>query len=311
MISKKPSKSVGTEKESLHRCVLQSFTARSEATKQSYSASFRLLRSALEGHDGLVSVSRWDANEPTSYNYLPGSEKSRRGFTITEVLIASGVLSIFLAALFGLYSGGSRMSSQTMWTQNIINQLKLASRQINTSIKKSSYPSSLTFPGNIIENEKADFALHYYQSQLHATESAALSSSVFGGSKFLAVTESTPAKSGYSTADNTDAELIYHIFSLTDEGMLNYARFRETVTADTVKDLARTTIPPGGADGVYRTVLARDVESVLCQPTSAAADAPMSVRINCRIPRGNTMRSETAIGTPNVAKVAHNSIGGW
>jgi len=78
----------------------------------------------------------------------------RRGFTLTEILIAAGVLSLFMAALFSLYSGGTRMSSQTMWTQNIINQLKLASRQISTSIKKSSYPSSLTFPGNIVENEK-------------------------------------------------------------------------------------------------------------------------------------------------------------
>ncbi|HNX76984.1 MAG TPA: prepilin-type N-terminal cleavage/methylation domain-containing protein [Candidatus Rifleibacterium sp.] len=233
------------------------------------------------------------------------------GFTITEVLIASGVLSIFLAALFSLYSGGTRMSSQTMWTQNIINQLKLASRQINTSIKRSSYPSSLTFPGNIVENEKSDFALHYYDGQLHATESATLTSSTYGGSKFLAVTESTPAKSGYDASDNADATLIYHIFSLTDEGLLNYARFKEKVGAASIGSLARTAIPPGGADGVYRTILARDVESVLCQPTSAAADCPLSVRINCRIPRGHTTRSETAIGTANVAKVSHKSTGGW
>ncbi len=232
----------------------------------------------------------------------------RRGFTLTEILIAAGVLSLFMAALFSLYSGGTRMSSQTMWTQNIINQLKLASRQISTSIKKSSYPSSLTFPGNIVENEKPDFALHYFRGTMHATESADLAA---GGSKFLALTESTPAKTGYAASDNTDAELVYHIFSLTSEGQLNYSRFRETVGGNDIQALARGTVPPPGADGVYRTTLCRDVETVFCEPSSTAPKSPLSVRINCRIPRGNTMRSETAIGNPNVALIPHNTIGGW
>ncbi len=230
---------------------------------------------------------------------------------MTEILIASGVLSLFLAALFSLYSGGTRMSSQTMWTQNVINQLKLSSRQINTSIKRSSYPSSLTFPGNIVENEKTDFAVHYFRGQIHATESAALDSTSFGGSKFLALTESTPAKTGFDASENKDAELVYHIFSLTDNGLLNYSRFSETVAGANIQDLVRPTIPPGGAAGVFRTTLARDVESILCEPSSAVALSPLTVKITCRIPRGNTLRSETAIGTPNVALVSHNSIGGW
>jgi len=133
------------------------------------------------------------ATEKKSSSGSTWASAPRRAFTVTEVLIASGVLSLFLAALFSLYSGGSRMSNQTMWTQNTINQLKLASRQISTSIKKTSYPSSLTFPGNIVENEKSDFGLHYYRGQLHATESVSVHSTVFGGSKFLSMTESTPA----------------------------------------------------------------------------------------------------------------------
>lgn len=218
---------------------------------------------------------------------------------------------MFLAALFSLYSGGSRMSNQTMWTQNTINQLKLASRQISTSIKKTSYPSSLTFPGNIVENEKSDFGLHYYRGQLHATESVSVHSTVFGGSKFLSMTESTPAKTGYNASDNADAELIYHIFSITKEGQLNYTRFREAIPGGSIKDLARPTIPPGGANGVYRTTLARDVESVYCEPTSAAAVCPLAVKINCRIPNGLTLRSETTVGNPNVALIQKNTIGGW
>ncbi len=252
-----------------------------------------------------------DNSTPDLASSAAFARKPQHGFTLTEILIAAGVLSLFLAALFSVYSGGSRMSNQTMWTQNVINQLKLTSRQISTSMKKSSYPSSLTFPGNITENEKADFALHYFRGTLHATESAALDSSIFGGSKFLALTESTPAKTGYNASDNADAELIYHIFSLSSDGHLNYSRFREQISGDEIQALARASIPPAGAAGVYRTTLARDVESIFCEPTSAGAMSPLSVRINCRIPRGNTLRSETTIGNPNVALIQHNNTGGW
>lgn len=242
---------------------------------------------------------------PDIHNHHPA-----RGFTVAEILIAAGVLSLFMAGLFSLYSGGTRMSNQTMWTQNIINQLKLASRQINTSIKKSTYPSSLTFPGNIQENESTHFGLHYFNGTLHATESAEIDSTAFGGTKFIALTESSPAKTGYETSDNTDAEILYHIFALSKQGHLCYSRFRETVAGDLIPTLARPTLP-GGATGVYRTTLTRDVESIHCEPVSADALSPLSVRINCRIPRGSTLRSETAIGTPNVALVPHNSVGGW
>jgi hypothetical protein len=125
------------------------------------------------------------------------------------------------------------------------------------------------------------------------------------------MTESTPAKTGYNASENADAELIYHIFSITKEGYLNYTRFRETIPGSDVKDLVRPTIPPAGAAGVYRTTLARDVESVYCEPSSTAAICPISIRINCRMPRGNTLRSETTVGNPNVALKERNTIGGW
>ena len=90
-----------------------------------------------------------------------------------------------------------------------------------------------------------------------------------------------------------------------------YAKAEFLNPGGSIKDLARPTIPPGGANGVYRTTLARDVESVYCEPTSAAAVCPLAVKINCRIPNGLTLRSETTVGNPNVALIQKNTIGGW
>ena len=42
-----------------------------------------------------------------------------KGFTLTEVIIACGVLTLFLGGLLSLYSSGSKMGNSTMWLQSI------------------------------------------------------------------------------------------------------------------------------------------------------------------------------------------------
>jgi prepilin-type N-terminal cleavage/methylation domain-containing protein len=235
-----------------------------------------------------------------------------KGFTIIEIIIAAGILSLFMTGLFSLYRGGSNLSNATLWTQHTINQLKLACRELNNSIKKSTYPTSITFPGSIAENTSNDFALHYFSGTICATQTTGIAGSGFNGAKILSLTESTPAKIGFAATENTDAVIVYHVFALDSDNRLNYSRWREQVAGDQITALTRPATPPGSATGVYQTVLARDVEFITCEPVSPANPrSPLSIRINCRIPRGNTTRSEQAVGTPNVSLVAHNTIGGW
>ncbi len=237
---------------------------------------------------------------------------NRKGFTVVEIIIAAGVLALFMTGLFSLYRGGSNLSNATIWAQQTINQLKMSCRQLNDSIKASTYPTSITFPGNIAENTSDDFGLNYYEGTMFATETVGISGTGYNGAKVLYLTESTPAKTGFAADDNTDAEIIYHIFALTENGNLNYSKWQEDIAGNDVETLSRPNIPPGSANQISRRVLARDVESISCQPTSPASPrSPLKIQIVCKIPRGNTTRSETAIGTPNVALIARNTIGGW
>ena len=93
-----------------------------------------------------------------------------KGFTLMEVIIAFGVLTLFLGGVFSLYSSGSKMGNSTMWLQTIINQLKSTTRQINSSIRKSSYPSLLRFPQSITENKNDCFKVQYYDGKLEAKD---------------------------------------------------------------------------------------------------------------------------------------------
>ena len=236
--------------------------------------------------------------------------QQRQGVTIMEVAIAAAILAVFMVGLFSLYRGGSKLSNATLWAQQTISKLKLACREISTSIKKSTYPASITFPGEISENIGADFGLHYYNGTMYATQTTGINGNGYSGAKVIALTESTPAKIGFAAADSHDAVMIYHVLSLAGTGELHYGRWQETVAGTSVAALARPSLPAGA--NIFKTVLARDVESIACEPTTAGNPrSPLVVKITCRMPGGETSRSEQAIGTPNVDLQAKNSIGGW
>lgn len=235
-----------------------------------------------------------------------------KGFTFVEILIGAVVLTLFMAGLFALFSGGNRISSQTLWIQTTVNQLKLAARQINDAIKKGTYPSSIVFPGQLIEQATEDFFINYYSDQLFATQTVSLASPQSPATSFLVITESAPAKTGFAVGVNSDAQIIYHIFSLSNDGGLHYHEFIESVSGDNISSLSRASIPPAGASLRKYTNLVKDVESVTCIPQNPADDmSPLGVMISTRYPRGSTSRSETAIGTPNVRLRPRNTLGGW
>lgn len=224
-----------------------------------------------------------------------------KGFTIAEVIIACIVLSVFMIGLLNLYSSGSKMGNATMWLQTTTNQLKTATRQINTSINKSSYPSCFTFPQKIKENKDDCFKLRYKKDKLEAISCTEATDSVFG-TNFLITTESTPAKQGFQTG-NQKATLVYHIFSLAKNGDLIYSKYEDSAEATSFESDFTKSIPSGTR--VYKTTLVKNVESVECNKRNKdRADnkpQPIEVIINCVMPRSpNTKRSESAIGTPNV-----------
>lgn len=225
-----------------------------------------------------------------------------KGFTLTEVIIACGVLTLFLGGLISLYSSGSKMGNSTMWLQSTTSQLKTAARQINTSIRKSSYPTLLSFPQKITENKSPCFKLQYYNGKLDASSCPSPNNAVYGRI-FLITTESTPGKTGFSSAENKDPEMVYHVFSLANTGDMTYSKYQDSESASSFNSDFTKAIP-GTATGIYKTVLVRNVDYVECSRKDSKRPEeepqPIEITINCVMPRSSTSRQEVAVGTPNV-----------
>ena len=228
----------------------------------------------------------------------------KKGFTLTEVLIACGILSMFIGGIIALYSSGSKMSNSAMWLQNVNNQLRTAARQINTSINRSSYPSAVVFPKDVIESQEECFHIKFYKGKLEASKSS-------NGKNFLVATEAKPAKSGSginSKENDHDGELLYHVFSLNSKGELFYTSFTDTYKASGFTDKFTKAVPSGTQK--HKTRLVWDVDSIDCKSSDDKREmSPIEITINCVMPKNKaTKRSETAVGTPNVKYKATTTL---
>lgn len=225
-------------------------------------------------------------------------------FTLIEIVIASGVLTLFLGGLFSLYSGGQRLGSQSFWTQQTVNKLRNACRQMSDNIKKSSYPSTIIFPGNVIENTSNDFRLKFNgQGTILSADAVAVAGAANPGRYIMQFVECTPERQRFEA--DTPGVIKYHIYSLSREGKLLYHLFAEnaivTAAPDYIKALTRATFPPAGAVLERNTIIAEDVESITITPQQENAVSPITISITCRYPKGETRRVEEATAVPNVA----------
>ena len=213
----------------------------------------------------------------------------KNGFTLAEVIISCGILSLFMVGVISLYTSGGKAGNTTMWLQTATNQLKLAARQINTSIQKSSYPSKIVYPSDIIKSEQNNFKVRYKaNTTVSGTET-----------NFLIVTEAIPAKTGGLEGD-VNAQLFYHVFSLGTNGDLIYYRYKDSAAPSLITTSFTRTVP-NGTNIEYKTKLVKDVESIVCKKVdNDRNDSPLEVTITCHMPRSKTIRSEKAIGVPNV-----------
>lgn len=209
----------------------------------------------------------------------------KTGFTLMEVIISCGILALFMTGVITLYTEGGKVGNTTMWLQNTTNKLKLATRQINMSISKSSYPAVLKFPNGITKNTDNAFNIHYLES-------------VASGSytDFLRITEAVPAQTG--KGNDKVASLSYHIFSIENTDLI-YTRYHETKTHSEVTSLSGINTNPLARK--YRTKLVSDIDSVKCEEIdNSEKNKCLKITIKCNMPRSNTTRWEETIGVPNV-----------
>jgi hypothetical protein len=116
--------------------------------------------------------------------------------------------------------------------------------------------------------------------------------------------------------EDTPGTIRYHIYSMTNRGLLLYHLFEEdnivTTGPDYAKGLSRGTIPPAGANLIRSSVIAEDVESVKIEPQNEGQTTPITISITCRYVRGNTRRTEATTAVPNISNIKQNfGTGNW
>ncbi|HOY65499.1 MAG TPA: prepilin-type N-terminal cleavage/methylation domain-containing protein [Candidatus Ozemobacteraceae bacterium] len=237
--------------------------------------------------------------------------RSPSGFTLMEVLIAAGILSMFMIGLFSVFRGGQQVGAQGLWLQKTVSELRNASRHISNTLARSSYPSTIVFPGTIIENDIDDFKVHYASTPLiPANRARTVSGRGSPGTQFLRFTESIPEQSGGPM--NVNAVLNYHVYSLTADGRLLYHRYQRSIPTtggpNFIKDINESQVPSARTTLMESVELVTDVESVgIGISATTASLTPIIVDISCAWPRGNTKRNERVVTPPNVPAIPHES----
>lgn len=230
----------------------------------------------------------------------------RTAVTLTELMIATVVLSLFLGGIFYLVRGGQNAGSQAFWLQKTIAGLRNTTRHISQTVQRSSYPSTIVFPDDIVENESPDFEIKYITS-LYATESAVVAGLNTPGTVFLRFVESTPERIGGSNPGQ--GLLHFHVYSLTSTGRLLYHKYDQPIPPTAaplyVSTISQSSIPGGAA--IVRSEILTDVESIFISASNPEArKSSIEVTITCAYPRGHTRRSEKALVVGNVLATSGN-----
>ncbi len=224
------------------------------------------------------------------------------------MIVACGVLGLFLTGLFSLWRTGQNTSNQGFWLQKTINELRNTSKHLSMTLQKSSYPSTIVFPGNIVEQVHDDFKIHFTQGgTLFATQAIDLSGKERPGTYFLTFVESVPEKQGFNPAEQ--GRVNFNVYSLTKSGVLLYHRFRAevpfTVPPDYIKKISFSRLFKDGSAPMAEAIeLATDVEWVRIELLPSHENKiPIAVDISCAYPRGKTRRLERIVATPNVGVI--------
>ena len=238
----------------------------------------------------------------------------KNGYTLVEIIVASGVFSLFLAGALLVFRSGHQAGNQSFWLQKTAQELRNMIQHVSGVVQRSSYPATIVFPGQVHENHRNEFKVHLSQRLLIcATEAVPLENPAVPATQFLRVTESQPEKVHFE--ENSPAVLTYHIYSLTNTGKILYHRYSESVISGSpsyIKSISRTRIPPEEAVPTSSSQLVSDVESVRIEARDLMSPSPsFQLTITCKNPKGNTRRSEQTTGVPNVGVVVHPHDPDW
>jgi len=239
--------------------------------------------------------------------------KTTRGYTLIEILIATGVFSLFLAMAYTLFFSGQKVSSRAAWLQYVVNDMRVAEHAMTKAIKASSYPSTIT-PNNVYDvggglATGTTNSANYY---VHFPKGTGLISSgtlTTGDGLVLYTVSAKPERQGFPLAsDNNPLVLTWSCFQMVpspDNQALGRLVLNEKLASS-------STTPPGYATSLNkkhsdaplwrRTVLVDNVLSIRFD-TGAMGHTPSQVTITltCVHPRDPALfRTSVSSAKPNV-----------
>lgn len=151
--------------------------------------------------------------------------KTRKAFTLVEILIATGVLGGFLLGVGSFYISSNKATSKATWRTNTSSNLRRAMKLMQQALDKTSYPA-YTDDWNFQENN-SDTACHLHfsagslASALILTYYAEPSQTAGKGedSPILSFTTATPIKNLHGVADSSnEGKLIRYNFFFEEPG---------------------------------------------------------------------------------------------
>ena len=150
--------------------------------------------------------------------------KTRKAFTITEVMMAAAIMSLLLGVFYQLFIAGHKNFNAGVWMANLTQEINVGFRQFQEDIKNTAVMVS-TVPGNYFKtnvkpddyNSAFDF---YYNSKLLSADGAK------PGDKLMRFKMCRrPQKKDFETKlDNQSAIIEEAEFELSEKGELLYQK---------------------------------------------------------------------------------------
>ena len=236
------------------------------------------------------------------------------GFTLVELMMALGILSMFLFWAYQLFMGGTRTANKASWISSIVDQLRNGTKLISDRIKSSSYPTTLLADTVLdpSDNPNKTIANKYYLKILNnGDQIKAPTSGDLLIMQFVVCESEKPANSPPVQGQLTECKLwfIPKINSLAKVGDLRMdsETFKfSTVAPDYAKAGSVSLAPVSGSQKRFN--ICQDVEHVIFQvdPSATLPTDPtdlkfISVKIHCVFPKDpKTFKDSSIMITPNV-----------
>ncbi len=195
--------------------------------------------------------------------------KTRKAFTITEVMMAAAIMSLLIGVFYQMFIAGHKNFNAGVWMANLTQEINVGFRQFQEDIKNTAVMVS-TVPGNYFKTDVKPDASHnsafdfYYNSKLLSAAGA------LPGDKLMRFKMCRrPQKKNFETKlDNQSAIIEEAEFELNEKGELLYQKKSAEWNGE---PSSVPTLNPAVDKLVNSRVLIHDVQSIRFVPQKNVA----------------------------------------